>query len=86
MAGQENAIEKAAELVLALAQETGEACGLPKGVAALRVLDSAWAMAVADAIGPNAPQDRVDHALRVLWEKISTMVPLQLILRHGRHV
>lgn len=85
MAGQEGAIEAGAEYILAQAQEAGERCGLPKNVAALRILDSAYAIAVADAIGPNAPQDRINHAIKVLWEKVSTMIPLQLYLRHGAH-
>jgi len=71
MSAQHNAIVAGAELIFAQAQEAGERCNLPHGVAATRIIECAFGIAIARMIGPNAPVDRIQEAIRISREKIA---------------
>ena len=68
---QENAIIAAGDLLFTVAQEAGERCGLPPGVAAARIIECAFGIAIAKMIGPNAPADRIAEAIRISREKVA---------------
>lgn len=85
MSTQENAIVASAERIHAHAYEAGLACGLPKEVAAVRIIEAAFGICVADMIGPNAPVSRFEDAFRILGEKVRDQTLVFHALRHGRH-
>lgn len=87
---QEDLVDDAAEAILAQASVAGQRCRLPKEVAALKVLEQAYARAIADAInfrGADDP-DRIRVAIATLRKNLEDDVLLQVVvrkgLRHGR--
>jgi hypothetical protein len=86
MSARANAVQAGAELLIEHAQEYGERCGLPKDIAAVEMLEQAYAIAVADVAlfkGANDTPERLAETIKTMAPRIAALITLQHHLRRG---
>lgn len=80
---QTQAVQAVAEMTVQFATDGGSRCGLVKGTEAAMVLEQAFAIAIADMIGPGADTRRIRLAIAMQHKNLTNSVIAQYHDRHG---
>lgn len=87
-ATQYDALNAGAEVIIEQATDIGEACRIPKQIAAVTALERALAIAWTDVFmfqGANPSPERLQECINLMTKRIGDEMKAQSILRRGHN-